>query len=300
MPHKKIIIAIVITTVFLSALVVSAQQLKFSGGQFLKQAERNMQSPESSPVRRIDRNTNKNRQKNQGKLLIRSIDGSNNNLINPHMNSPETQLARIAESDYADDVSALAGPSRPGPRTISNLVLAQSISTHTSNLASDYLWQWGQFLDHDIDLTDGVHPAEPTNITIPAGDIHFDPNNIGDVQMSFNRSIYDENTGLGTDNPRQQLNEITGWIDASNVYGSDEERANALRTLDGTGQLKTSKGKLLPFNTTGLTNAGGPSESLFLAGDVRANEQVGLTAMHTLFVREHNRLAKRIARRNSR
>ena len=107
--------------------------------------------------------------------------------------------------------------------------------------------------------------------------------------MSFNRSLYDPDTGTGLDNPRQQINEISAWIDASNVYGSDLERATALRTLDGTGRLKTSAGNLLPFNTEGFANAGGSGPTLFLAGDVRANEQIGLTAMHVLFMREHNR-----------
>lgn len=133
---------------------------------------------------------------------------------------------------------------------------------------------------------------------MPAGDIYFDPDATGTISISFNRSIYDTQSGTSQNNPRQQLNEITSWIDASNVYGSSLERADALRALDGTGKLKSSTGNFLPFNEAGLPNAGGPSPQLFLAGDVRANEQVGLTAMHTLFMREHNRLATRIATNN--
>lgn len=226
-------------------------------------------------------------------LLDRTIDGSFNNLLFTHMGATFTRLRRVAFSDYADGISELAGPNRMGPREISNAVCAQTGSIPNTLGASDFLWQWGQFVDHDIDLTDVAEPAEPEPIQVPTGDPFFDPSGTGNQEIGFNRSIFDENTGTSIFNPRQQLNEITAWIDGSNVYGSDEARAGELRTFSG-GRLKSSAGDLLPFNVNGFPNAGGPSPTLFLAGDVRSNEQVGLTAMHTLFLREHNRLADQI------
>src|SRR5207237_1083506 len=116
-----------------------------------------------------------------------------------------------------------------------------------------------------------------------------------------NRSTYDPATGTVPGNPRQQTNALTAWVDGSVVYGSDPARAAALRTYVG-GRLKTSAGDLLPFNTDGLPNANDahlfPDDQLFLAGDVRANENVELTSLQTLFVREHNRLAAGLAARN--
>jgi hypothetical protein len=41
--------------------------------------------------------------------------------------------------------------------------------------------------------------------------------------------------------------------------------------------------------------AGTPSRAV-VAGDVRANENVALTAIHTLFAREHNRIVAALAR----
>jgi peroxidase len=231
-------------------------------------------------------------------LDTRTIDGIDNNENNPKWGSADSQLDRKIGLDYEDDISKPAEYTRPSPRYISNIVAAQYELRFNDNYATDMVWQWGQFIDHDLDLTTEATPHESYNIKVPEGDVNFDPNYSGNEIIHFNRSVYDTNTGADPGNPRQQLNNITSYLDGSMVYGSDPQRAAALRTLDGTGQLKTSEKNLLPYNIDGLPNAGGPSPLLFLAGDVRANEQVGLTVMHTLFVREHNRLAKKIRKRN--
>ena len=228
-------------------------------------------------------------------LEHRSMDGHRNNFGDPSWGMAGTAQLKLAPTSYTDGVSAPVA-SRPNPRTVSNLVSAQRDPVPNSVGASDFVWQWGQFLDHDIVLsTDDA--ADPFPIPVPLRDPVFDPAGTGQAVISFNRSASDPDTGTGTDNPRRQTNAATAFVDASQVYGPEASRALALRTGDGTGRLNTShEGRLLPFNDQGLENDGGRDlQDLFVAGDVRANEQVGLTAMHTLFVREHNRLAGIIA-----
>jgi peroxidase len=201
-----------------------------------------------------------------------------------------TPLLRLAPADYPGNDSGekiFEEPHVPNARDISNVISAQPELVPNDRGMSDFVWAWGQFVDHDISLT----LSGPANgsADIP---IHDSEDILGPNPIPFARSDFDSDTGF-PHNPRQQINSITSFIDASNVYGSDQVRADALRTGEG-GRLKTSAGNLPPFNESGLPNAGGPGNSLFLVGDIRANEQVGLTAMHTLFLREHNRLAGRI------
>ncbi|OYW14541.1 MAG: hypothetical protein B7Z55_15660, partial [Planctomycetales bacterium 12-60-4] len=218
---------------------------------------------------------------------IRSIDGSNS-AGTPGQGAAGTALLRLSPPAYPGDGSGeeiVSSPDRANPRTISNVIVSQGDqSIPNSRRMTNYVWAWGQFVDHDLDLT-GTNPANGT------ADIEIDDVNdpIGPNPIPFDRSNFVAGTGTAG-NPRQHANEITAFIDASNVYGSDSARATGLRTGTG-GLLKISTGDLLPFNVDGFDNAGGPSATLFFAGDVRSNENVMLMSLHTLFVREHNRLA---------
>ena len=243
---------------------------------------------------------------------FRSIDGTGNNQ-NPGRNdwgAADTNLIRFGyPGDYPDGFGDQI-VTQPNPRTVSNLVSTQTEPVFDDRNLSDWHVQWGQFLTHDLDLT-GTAAANNTLSTGQVGDfrIPVDANDIlGPNPIPFNRSNFDPTTGTNTrtgqpprPNWREQVNEITSYIDASNVYGSDAARAAALRTFVD-GKLETSSNGLLP----GLNDAGeenddpfrrNPSD-LFLAGDVRANEQIGLSATHALFVREHNRLADLIKQNN--
>jgi peroxidase len=234
---------------------------------------------------------------------IREIDGSNNNRAHPDWGIPGSHLLREASgTHYADGISAMARPTGPSPRAISNGVFHQEGLLPSHLGVSDYIWTFGQFLDHDFSLTEGAAFDGRTDafISIPARDPFFDPLGTGTQVMPFHRGMFDSNTGTST--PRMQINELTSYIDGSNIYGSESQRAAWLRSGVG-GKLKVSHtptGDMAPFNDGTIGNAGSPerpdlSTTLFVAGDIRINEQPTLACMHILFIREHNWQADRIA-----
>jgi len=242
--------------------------------------------------------------------LNRTIDGSANNLINQDWGSAGAELGTITSNGFADGMNTPAGATRPNPRVISNTLFAQSGLLDDPLNLSDFIWVFGQFLDHDVTAVSSS-TVETANIPVNFADVHFNPGNAhNNVMIRMNRSQPRANSGTSTTNPRKFSNDITSWIDGSNVYGSDQARANYLRSFVG-GKLKVSAGNLLPYNTD-TNEADGQADSaaphmenenpfnslLFVAGDGRANEQPLLAGFHTLFVREHNRLCDELALAN--
>jgi len=227
----------------------------------------------------------------------RTFDGSANNASNPQWGKANTPLLRITSASYEDNISTLAkrGGIDINPRTISNTVCKQDNPRRNKNGLSDFMWAWGQFLDHEMDLSH-TDQSDSADIVVPVGDEQLPSGG----RIPFSRSEFDPSSGEQMGTPRQQVNVLPAYIDASNVYGSNILRASALRAFDGSGRLKTSNGpagEFLPYNLAGFPNAelpGTNSASLFIAGDIRVNEHAILTSMHTLFMREHNRLCMEI------
>ncbi|MBN8579738.1 MAG: peroxidase [Anaerolineae bacterium] len=235
-------------------------------------------------------------------LDVVPLDGVGNNLANPQWGSVNQNLLRLSPADYVDGIKSPAGADRPSPRLVSNAFSASPADgTLNDRDFTAFVYAWGQFLDHDIGLTVSADPKEAFPVIVPAGDEWFDPQSAGDMTISFSRSQYDPATGTSANNPREQVNIITAFVDGSQIYGVDAARAAALREFVG-GRMKVSDGNLLPFNTEGFENANDAHRvddtQLFLAGDVRANENPELASLQILFVREHNRIADEAARRH--
>ncbi|WP_406694128.1 peroxidase family protein [Singulisphaera sp. Ch08] len=248
---------------------------------------------------------------------VRTIDGTGNNLTNPNWGSAGVDLLRLAPTAYGDGISAPAGADRPSARVISNSLADQGDDDILSDrFLSAMIYAWGQFIDHDLSLTPTGSPAQALNINVPAGDPSFDPAGLGNKVIRLSRSLTDPATGTGTGAPLEQVNVVSAWLDGSQIYGSDSVTASKLRTFLG-GRLKTSPGEdgvigtsddLLPLNNLTYFPSGTlpmsndahrvPDDQLFAAGDVRANENVELTSLQTLFVREHNRIADSLRQTN--
>ena len=155
-----------------------------------------------------------------------------------------------------------------------------------SEISTHFYVQFGQFQSHDVAFTpeeevEGCCENKNQASCLPI-DVKNDPffRSEGLECLEFTRSVpFCEEQG----GAREQLNGITAFVDASNIYGSDDKVGKMIRTGQQ-GLLKTEN-NFLPL-----------IDGIEIAGDVRAREMPGLAAMHLIWVREHNRVAKILAK----
>ncbi|KAJ3324681.1 hypothetical protein HDU76_013355 [Blyttiomyces sp. JEL0837] len=274
-------------------------------------------------------------------LVYQTYDGSCNNLVKTEQGKVNGSYIYVAPANFSRTV--FAGP-LPDARALSlalqssNGILKGIVdglgTTYPSyeenfddiNIKSFFV-EFGQFLNHDLELNKNTDPFTQLNLEIPYGDVSRDPLFApssapgGNPFNPANLSVLVAVDSLGPTDAKGNLVSVTNlgnsYIDLSSVYGTDTATNKDLRTL--------SKGKLLTGNWTSdgglwspafgnvtytnmlpgavltglMTGVASfppftPSQS-GVSGDVRAIENIFLATQHTLWMREHNRIASLIA-----
>ncbi len=218
---------------------------------------------------------------------VQSLDGTGNNRVHPEWGVAGANYLRVAPANYADGVGVpVSGPSA---RYLSNRVFADGGVTRPSERVTQWGTAWGQFLDHSFGLRVGSNEQGliPFVNGAPMEDFHSDI-----PVVPFARSAAAPGTGVTT--PREQPNELNSYLDAEAVYGTRPDRLawmregaellmpdNLLPRRDARGDVATAPGADDPV---------GMGARAVVTGDDRGNENVSLTAVQTLFAREHNRI----------
>ncbi|XP_058467000.1 chorion peroxidase-like isoform X2 [Malaya genurostris] len=240
----------------------------------------------------------------------RRFDGRCNNIGPGHSlwGSAGYPMKRLLAPAYGDHVgsprnTSITGKALPSARQISALLFDDlSVPDKHYNVL---MMQFGQFLVHDItkskpasDSVECCHRSSSDSnpdcmaITISAHDPFY--SQFGVKCMNFIRTAVVPKAQCQAGHSRQ-ISAVTHFIDGSAIYGSSTAEANHLRSHKG-GRLKSLKHPQMSNELPPLESATGVcsrnAAMCFKVGDDRANQIVTLVALHTLFLREHNRIAK--------
>uniref|UniRef100_A0A3B4WRT4 Thyroid peroxidase n=1 Tax=Seriola lalandi dorsalis TaxID=1841481 RepID=A0A3B4WRT4_SERLL len=262
----------------------------------------------------------------------RSISGICNNRQNPLWGAANTHLVRWLPAEYEDGESEPKGWNQGRlhngfqlPLVIYKIHVDKHYFSQTANetvtnddLYSQMLVEWGQYIDHDITFTPQSTSPSPFLTFTDCSSTCENHNSLSTFClpfcMPFQRSTSVCYLNFTSDIiqalQRQQMNAITSFMDASVVYGHTPKMERLLRDLSGFNgklsvnkQFKDPKGRpYLPFVASlpskCLQDPQGERVECFSAGDTRANEGLPLTSLHTLWLREHNRIAEALRRMN--
>lgn len=238
-----------------------------------------------------------------------SLDGTGNNPSNPNQGAVNTVYRRAAAAHYLDGLSAMI--EGPNARYISNRIFedsAQNLFSETG--VTQWAYNWGQFVDHTIGLRESS--TEAMNVTFDVNDALEQFANDGDTLHATRTAAM---PGTGESIQREQINTVSSYIDGWAIYGGSDQRLEWLREGPVDGDMSNNGAKLLMTDGGFLPRANerGDAESapvmersgrlmfapdadeqVIIAGDMRANENIALTTVQTLFAREHNRIVDKL------
>lgn len=209
----------------------------------------------------------------------RTPDGCFNDLGRPGMGAAGTRFGRSVPF-WASTTPDEAQLSAPSAREVSRQLLARGEQMAEVPFLNLLAAAWIQFQIHDW-VSHGTNQRD-NHIELPLAD----DDDWHESPMRIRRSPHDP-TRLPGEGAPAFTNTETHWWDGSQIYGSSAEALTELREGQG-GRLLIGDDGLLPVNESGLDKTG-----------VTGNYWLGLSALHTLFAREHNAIADMFASKHS-
>ncbi|XP_022920959.2 dual oxidase [Onthophagus taurus] len=231
-------------------------------------------------------------------------DGWFNNVAHPNWGSTNSHLIRKASSAYSDGVYMMAGQDRPSTRKLSRLFMRGADGLASLNNKTALLAFFGQLVTSEIVMaSESGCPIEMHNIEVEKCDHMYDKQCDGNKHIPFHRAAYDRKTGQSPNSPREQLNQVTSWIDGSFIYSTSEPWVNTMRSFSNGTFRPENAGNMPQRNSMRIPLFNNPvpeqmrmsnSETLFLLGDPRTNQNPALLTLGILFFQYHNFVANQI------
>ena len=210
----------------------------------------------------------------------RTADGSWNNLKNPMEGAAGTRFSRNVANDAIHPEKG-EGLLSPNPRDVSRKLLTRGDAMKEVPFLNLLAAAWIQFQTHDWVSHGENQEGGGHEITLADSDearrkYLLRKIEVGRTQPDPTRLPQGESV------PISYINEVTHWWDGSQTYGSDWQTLARLRSgIDG--KLRIEADGRLPIGKNGVEET----------GFVR-NWWVGLSMLHTLFVKEHNAICDRL------
>lgn len=254
----------------------------------------------------------------------RTYDGSCNNLVNPLWGMANTRYGRLLSPKYGDGVSSptvsVSGNDLPNARSVSVIVFGEDDVPDPDFTLHNM--QWGQIMTHDMSRQAGglqstkhatrcctdegrlITKDRAHNtcfaIIIPRADPIYKATRRD--CMEFVRTLTDLDLNCpDVKQAAEQITEVTAFLDLSLVYGSSTDMNAQLRAPGGKLESDIRDGnEWLPQSTNSSMDCEveDQNEICYQAGDIRVNQNPGLTILQTVLMREHNDLATRLAHYN--
>jgi hypothetical protein len=201
----------------------------------------------------------------------RTYDGSLQDPTDPDMGRVGSRFGRNLAPE-ATGREPMPGFMEPSPREVSVRLLTRDTfkPAETLNVLAAC---WIQFQNHDWFGHGENDPTRHLEVPVDAGDDW--PEN----PMQVRHTSPDRTHMNGGSEPPTYINTVTHWWDGSQIYGSTEDRNRELRAGEG-GKLAMEDGRLPNENEPKL-------DGVDLTG-FSDNYWIGLSLLHTLFVKEHN------------